>query len=655
MKPLASTVKNTGTLGGTSKAMSISVENMAHLQSVLSNLYSNPTLAVLREYSTNAFDAHVEAGVNKPIKISLPTSLSPTLMIEDFGIGMSTDQLLNMYSSYGASTKRGTNEQTGMLGLGSKSALSVTTQFTVRSRRGGIETTALIFLNDTGAGEIKIVDTKATNETGTLITLAVDPKDIRGFQRAAESLFPYWPDGSVTGLEGIVVSGFSKKSDWKWISPNVALTPKAYRYGGGTVTVVQGNVPYEIDNNQLSEAGRKAFGTLGLNLHNLVIIAPIGSLQFTPAREGLYYTNFTNDALVGLFSEYSTAITAHIQTLLQKAKNKEQAMDIAEEWAEYGVGTLTWNGQAIPTSIPCKCLVAESRKHTELSNYSTLPKKSDLAKYDYVVTNTPSSDSYTLRSAIARHANRAMVDRWSGGTAHRALFLPGDVPENWDWIGLPTIDWKAFGKAPKVKGQVISQAGVDYTNRQWKDVFSWNTYHTITDGGDGFIYIHGEQRENVRNAGPYTYVMVPKNMIGNFAKAFPKALSWEQARKAAQDKWNASVTDAMRKADRINSQLVQILADSKISHADLLDPNLRTVVELVRKAKQDKIVAVAVVTNYGALVSNVVVGMDCPEYTSIQRTYGIIAASGYEAPRFTKGDEALMVANAIYSYKHQGE
>ena len=42
------------------------------------------------------------------------------------------EDIHSIYSQYGESTKRGTNAQNGMLGLGCKSALTYTNQFTMK-------------------------------------------------------------------------------------------------------------------------------------------------------------------------------------------------------------------------------------------------------------------------------------------------------------------------------------------------------------------------------------------------------------------------------------------------------------------------------------------------------------------------------------------
>ena len=98
--------------------MSIDPSGMAHVMSILTNLYADAPLAVLREYATNARDSHVAAGTDRPIEVDLPSDLNPTLVIRDFGVGLSEAEIIDVYARYGASTKRDTNDQVGAFGLG---------------------------------------------------------------------------------------------------------------------------------------------------------------------------------------------------------------------------------------------------------------------------------------------------------------------------------------------------------------------------------------------------------------------------------------------------------------------------------------------------------------------------------------------------------
>ena len=94
----------------------IDPRNLAHVVGLLRDAYSDPIAAVLREYSVNAYDAHVEAGIpDKQVHITLPGRFDPTLKIRDFGRGLSEDQIESLFCSYGASSKRNSNDYTGCL------------------------------------------------------------------------------------------------------------------------------------------------------------------------------------------------------------------------------------------------------------------------------------------------------------------------------------------------------------------------------------------------------------------------------------------------------------------------------------------------------------------------------------------------------------
>src|SRR6185437_4514816 len=145
-------------MGGDKIGMTVNQDSLAHIMSVLTNLYENPLLAIIREYSTNAWDSHVAAGQTRPIEVTTPNMLTSTLKIKDYGVGMDKEDIRNIYSQYGASTKRGTNEQTGMLGLGCKSALTYTGQFNIIAVKAGIKTSVVVSRSEDGYGVMEIVD-----------------------------------------------------------------------------------------------------------------------------------------------------------------------------------------------------------------------------------------------------------------------------------------------------------------------------------------------------------------------------------------------------------------------------------------------------------------------------------------------------------------
>ena len=116
-----------------SYAFGIKKEGISHIFNVLRNqLYSDKILAVIREYSCNAVDAHTEVGKNEePIVVTLPNKLLLEFKVRDFGRGLTETEIGEIYAMYGESTKRGTNEQIGQLGLGCKSAFAYGDNFII--------------------------------------------------------------------------------------------------------------------------------------------------------------------------------------------------------------------------------------------------------------------------------------------------------------------------------------------------------------------------------------------------------------------------------------------------------------------------------------------------------------------------------------------
>ena len=119
---------------------SFTIKTSAAAFDILSaGLYTDPIAAIIRELSCNAYDSHVAANkVDTPFQIHLPNSLEPFLSIRDFGVGLSDDDVLHLYTTYFESTKTNSNDFIGARGLGSKSPFSYSKSYEVISRFDGI-------------------------------------------------------------------------------------------------------------------------------------------------------------------------------------------------------------------------------------------------------------------------------------------------------------------------------------------------------------------------------------------------------------------------------------------------------------------------------------------------------------------------------------
>jgi Molecular chaperone, HSP90 family len=288
----------------------ISETDTSHILEILrSTLYSDKITAVLREYGSNAWDAHRSIGKgDKPIKVTLPTLADPTLSIQDFGPGLSLDDVFNVYSQYGASTKRNSDGEVGFMGIGSKSAFAYSDSFTVISCHGGVRRTFVAVLDPSERGVINLLgEEPCGDETGVTIQMAVRQQDIGEFETKARKVFQYFEPRPVinTALPDVparLVHGALVDADY---------------YSSGEWTAVMGCIPYQINLDELfvndaDEAGspeecvKKLSGVLFFN---------IGDVQVSASREALKYSLATKKALVDKLNAF---IAEYVEVALRE-------------------------------------------------------------------------------------------------------------------------------------------------------------------------------------------------------------------------------------------------------------------------------------------------------------------------------------------------
>jgi len=273
----------------------ISLKDEAHIMSILRDtLYSDKVLAVIREYSSNAWDAHREVGkADVPIKVTLPTSMDPTLTIEDFGPGLSPDDVFDVYTQYGASTKRGSNTTVGMLGIGSKSGFAYSDSFTVISRHGGKKRIYTAVLDESEKGAISLLHEEPCGpETGVSVQIAIRPEDIREFHQKAEKLYQFFVPRPDINIELPPLPTLQMKLENGVIYDN---NQNSTGYTHNWVAVM-GCVSYRIDLDQLKER-------IPRFIHNIsgAVYFKMGEVQISASREELKYGSGTKSSLVAKF------------------------------------------------------------------------------------------------------------------------------------------------------------------------------------------------------------------------------------------------------------------------------------------------------------------------------------------------------------------
>jgi hypothetical protein len=271
-------------------------EGLAHIFNVLRNqLYSDKILAVLREYSCNAVDAHTEAGVNRPIEITLPSRLSLELKIRDYGMGLSEQDIQEIYAFYGESTKRKSNSLIGQLGLGSKSAFAYGDNFVINSFYNGIKTTYNAYIDPSQIGQIATLASSPSNEAnGVEIVISVKPSDCETFVSTARTLFTHFKVKPI--IRG--VADFTYETRTSLYSGNDWRLLKADRNGNYNrqASAIMGNIAYKVsasalklDENNADEAVIERL----LSNCDIELDVAIGDLDIAASREGLQYTDRT--------------------------------------------------------------------------------------------------------------------------------------------------------------------------------------------------------------------------------------------------------------------------------------------------------------------------------------------------------------------------
>jgi hypothetical protein len=280
------------------------IKNSAKAFHILStSLYSDTKLAILRELGCNARDSHVEAGQTKPWRLHLPTLVNPMLEIEDYGVGLDHDQVMNMFTTFFESTKTDSNEFVGALGLGSKSPFSYTDNFTVITIKNGVRNVYSAYKTDAGVPAIARMHTEQTDAgNGVLIQIAAKTQDFNDFEQKARQALAFF-DQLPTCNKNLA------KAMLKPFAPFGTDLGAEQATGYTSPSVVMGGIAYRI------ESSRKEFQQYGTLLsHKIILRANIGDVEMTPSREGLTYNKQTTDWIVSRLED----LTHKIQIELEK-------------------------------------------------------------------------------------------------------------------------------------------------------------------------------------------------------------------------------------------------------------------------------------------------------------------------------------------------
>ena len=332
--------------------MTVDTEALEHIMSVLTNLYSDVEAAVFREVLSNAIDAHVESGQIRPIEVTLPSSLSPTFIVKDYGTGMSKLLMQEVFSKYGASTKRGSNAQMGGFGLGAKAPLALTPQFTLYSTYEGVKYTVLISLNEKNIGVLNFVSEVTTTEpNGVEFRIPIDNVS-RFVEKAPNILLACDPDQVVVDGQRIKNSIFDK-TQWVNVAGNGWFNIKEFMSAGSLYSnygarpkVKIGSVIYDItEDSVLRRWSNAVINKVG---RMSVVSVNIGDVDLVPSRDNLKYSPRTIKAIQDAYGKFAEALNDTLSDAMQELTNRADVLCFYNNATQIGFDISNeWNGEWI--------------------------------------------------------------------------------------------------------------------------------------------------------------------------------------------------------------------------------------------------------------------------------------------------------------------
>lgn len=320
--------------GGTE--FSFSKEASSKLYQMMSNyLYSDKEYAVVSELAANAIDAHAMMGKETtPINIQLPTRLDSSFVVRDFGPGLSEGDVYRFLTSYGESSKGGSNDQIGFWGIGSKSPAAVSDSWSIISYHAGKKIHFEVFITESGVPTLKKIFETETDESGLEVIV---PVDLTGHDRwisAAKKAFKYYAVKPTFNREVIF-----DKTEYSNRGDGWALHKSGVGHAGRLLVTMR---EYSIDYGKMYQVLQER-NSLARDLfehsfsRSFDLMFNIGEIDLSISREQIQYNEKTINAIVAKMEKVSTDFTEIVKSKLDKTTNHIEYRKVIYDFHSDGV------------------------------------------------------------------------------------------------------------------------------------------------------------------------------------------------------------------------------------------------------------------------------------------------------------------------------
>lgn len=305
-------------VSGVEETTTFNIEMGAKAFQVLSSgLYENKIGSLVREIACNAVDSHIQAGTpERPIVIHVPDSLEPYFSVQDFGVGLSPQQIKEVYTVLFKSTKDQTNDMTGAFGLGSKTPFSYDDRFNITSVYNGTRTEYTAYLDEDGVPRCdKLVEVDCADGNGVTVTVNAKEDDFYRFRNEITSQLKFFPvKPKLINADGLE---FDELSEPAMSFDGLDMLNHESMY------IIQGGVGYPADYYQLRDlVGEKYQESLSfLERSGCRMYFNIGEIDVTASREGVEYNDHTIASIKKKLESFRKNAKKHMKKIIKEAKN----------------------------------------------------------------------------------------------------------------------------------------------------------------------------------------------------------------------------------------------------------------------------------------------------------------------------------------------
>jgi len=392
-----------------------SIQDTGMIFDILRNkMYSNPILAICREITCNARDAHREVGISTtPIHIHLPTNMEQYYKVKDFGPGISPDRMSNIFIKYTASTKRNDNMQTGGFGLGAKTPFSYSDSFSIVTNFDGIQYNYSCNIDETKVGKLMLLSQSPTKEkNGTEIVIPVKQKNFTEFATWTEQACRHWDVKPI--IKGGTITWQENKKILEGNKWAITASQDWQRHARMIIDGIE--YPLELDSLKKYADAKLIDAAKG----HFIMYFGVGELSLSASRENIYLDERTQNIirarLDGILKEIKKSVTDKLDTMANLwDANIYYRKELKSAFNNLAfLGTLSWNGIALGDShVQTGCPTFYFSKGKYSRKFGTDPNKLTRSNNTYLTFDDSSAlyiNDLPLKEPTPRHVKKAFED-----------------------------------------------------------------------------------------------------------------------------------------------------------------------------------------------------------------------------------------------------